>query len=522
MVGVLIEMRQAITRRNTQGKRLYGTLALVLFVTLLAGSTLWTGFVHYHYSGAGANVMATLSLGWLLGWVTGPVLVGDDSTLRLDYFKLLPIPSRKLANAMLGAAFANFSLVFSLIAFGGLIALGAQKGATTALVGVAAVALMLILAVVASTVAMAVLGPTISSRRGRDFGSMLIAVVITLMSLASGLVPFVAKRLTDGQHPLLATIMRALPSGWGAAAVDAAGRSDWTEVGIALGGLAVLILALVAVWPSLFARRMLMSSRAGKKAKAKRAGAHPAAEARPVLPSTPLGAVIGKELRMYSRSTLRSLQLMIAFMVGVLACVIPALSTGSSVMLPFSGLLYTVIAAACFTNLYGDDGSSLWLTLVVSGRERADVRGRQWAWFLIVGPVGVLLTVVLTAVSGQTWSWPWVLSGELTLVFGACGLLILVSTLSMFPLTADGGPTPQRQIKVNLMLIGTPIATLFPVVALLIAGTAAHSTALKWLALPVGLAWGVLLCWKLGQIAQRQLETRGPELFSLVRKPATG
>jgi len=66
---------------------------------------------------------------------------------------------------MLGAAFANISLVFSLIAFAALIALGAQSGPVAALTGAAAVLLDLVLAVVASTVAIAVFGPAISSRR---------------------------------------------------------------------------------------------------------------------------------------------------------------------------------------------------------------------------------------------------------------------------------------------------------------------------------------------------------------------
>src|SRR6185312_9640157 len=55
--------------------------------------------------------------------------------------------------------------------------------------------------------------------------------------------------------------------------------------------------------------------------------------------------------------------------------------------------------------------TSLWLTLVTPGAARPDVRGRVWAWFLVTGPAGFLLTVVLTAASGQTWSWPWVLAG---------------------------------------------------------------------------------------------------------------
>jgi ABC-2 type transport system permease protein len=517
MVGVLIEMRAAIQRKNAQGKKLWGLLALLVVVLVLAGSTFVTGLAHYDHHGAGADVLATLSFGWLLGWMTGPVLTGDDATLRLDYFKLLPVPPRKLARAILGANFANVSLVFSLIAFSSLIAYGARSGAGAALVGVLAVVLNLVLAVVASTVGVGVLGPTVSSRRGRDFGTMLVALVITLMSLASAVVPFLAKKLTGGDSPVLSGIVRGLPSGWGADAVQDAADGRWGAMALPLAGLVALIAGLVLVWPLVLARRLTMSAKGKSKPKAP---AHERKPARPILPSTPTGAVIGKELRMYSRSMLRSVQLMIAFLVGVLACVIPSFN-GSTIMLPFAGLLFTVIAAAVFTNLYGDDGSALWLTLTTPNVEREDVRGRQWAWFLVTGPLGLLLTVFLTAVSGQHWAWPWVLSSETALVAGGTGVTVLVSVLTMYPLSQDGSPTPQRQVKANLMLFCVPLVCCLPPVALLVAGTVADTAALEWAALPVGLLWGALLCRQLGRTATQRLRTRGPELFSLVRRPAS-
>lgn len=521
MVGVLIEMRGAILRRSVSYHgasgsrgRLIGGLLLALFVTLLAVGTLLAGLAHYHYPGAGAAVVATLSFGWLLGWVTGPLLTGDDAALRMDYFKLLPIPPRKLAFAMLGAAFANISLVFSLIAFASLIALGAQSGPAAALTGAAAMLLDLVLAVVASTVAIAVFGPAISSRRGRDFGTFVLALVITLLSVASGLVPFVAGRLTDGHSPALTAVVKVLPSGWGAVAVDAAGRSDWGLAGLALGGLVALTGVLVLAWPPLLARRLTMSARGGGRA------AHARRERDPILPSTPIGAVIGKELRMYSRSVLRSVMLMISFLVGVLAAVIPAFS-GKSTGLPFAGLLFTVIAAACFTNFYGDDGTSLWLTLVTPDAARPDVRGRVWAWFLVTGPAGFLLTVVLTAASGQTWSWPWVLAAEPALVVGSAGLLALIGVRSVVGPAPDGGPAPARVLKTNASVIALPLTTLLPPVALLVAGTVTHDEAVCWLAVPVGLAWGAFLCWRSVRLAQQWLETHGPEIFARVRAPAS-
>jgi ABC-2 type transport system permease protein len=511
---VLIQMRAAIMRRATSGRRWIGILLLALLVTLLAVTTLLAGLVHYRYPGAGADVVATLSLGWLLGWIAGPLLTGDDAALRMDYFKLLPIPARRLAHAMLGAAFANVSLVFSLIAFAALIALGARSGVAAALTGVVATALDLVLAVVASTVAVAAFGPTISSRRGRDFGTILLALTITLLSLASGLVPLIAKRLTDGHSPVLAAVVRILPSGWGAVAVDAAGRSDWGLVALALGGLAAAIGALVAAWPPLLARRLTMSARGGRQR------AHVARTGEPVLPLTPLGAVIGKELRMYSRSVLRSVMLMISFLVGVLVGVLSALS-GKTEGLPFAGLLFTVIAAACFTNFYGDDGTSLWLTLVVPGAERPDVRGRVWAWFLVVGPAGLLITVAFTAISGQTWAWPWVLAGEPAMIIGSAGLLALIGVVSVNGPDADGGPSPARVLKTHLALIVIPVVTMFPAAALLAAGAAGHSPALRWLAVPVGLAWAAWLGRYSLQQAQRRLQTQGPEIFARLRTSAS-
>ena len=488
----------------------------MLFVTLLAVATLLAGLKHYHYAGAGANVVATLCFGWLLGWVSGPLITGDDAALRMDYFKLLPVPARKLGYAMLGAAFADVSLAFSLVAFGALVALGAQSGVAAALTGAAAMLLDLVLAVVAGQVAIAVFGPVISSRRGRDFAAMMLALVITLLSLASSLVPFVAARLTDGHSPALSAVVRILPSGWGAVAVDAASRSDWGLAALCLAGLAALIAVLVLAWPPLLARRLMMSTGGARRHTSAR-GHAPTAKG--ILPATPFGAVLGRELRLYSRSTLRSMLLMISFLVAVVIAIIGAVS-GKTTGLPFSGLLFTLIAAACFTNCYGDDGTSLWLTLVVPGAARPDVRGRAWAWFLVVGPAGLLLTVVLTAISGQAWAWPWVLAGEPAMVIGCAGLLVLIGAWSVNAPAPDGGPSPMRVLKTHAALIAIPVVVLFPAAALLIPGAIGHSLLLRWLAVPAAIAWAAFLSWRSVQAAVRRLEERGPEVFAGTRAPA--
>ncbi len=73
---------------------------------------------------------------------------------------------------------------------------------------------------------------------------------------------------------------------------------------------------------------------------------------------------------------------------------------------------------------------------------------------------------------------------------------------------------------VDAALIALPVVTLAPAIVLLIAGTAPHDLALRWLAVPVGLAWAAWLCWRPVRSAQRRLENYGPEIFARLRTPA--
>ena len=47
---------------------------------------------------------------------------------------------------------------------------------------------------------------------------------------------------------------------------------------------------------------------------------------------------------------------------------------GATALLPFAGALTALMAAVTSANLYGQDGTALWLTLLTPGSEHADVR----------------------------------------------------------------------------------------------------------------------------------------------------
>jgi ABC-2 type transport system permease protein len=54
----------------------------------------------------------------------------------------------------------------------------------------------------------------------------------------------------------------------------------------------------------------------------------------------------------------------------------------------------------------GMDGTALWLTLLIPAAERNDVRGRQRAFLILLGPVVTVAAIVLTALAGPGWTWP--------------------------------------------------------------------------------------------------------------------
>jgi ABC-2 type transport system permease protein len=188
-----------------------------------------------------------------------------------------------------------------------------------------------------------------------------------------------------------------------------------------------------------------------------------------------------------------------------------------------------VVFFACMqsANLYGYDGSALWHTLVTPGAERADVRGRQLAWALIIAPLGLVLAAVLPAVVSSPSAYPWVF-GLLPAVLGAgTGTLMLQSVFAATampdprrnasPLSTSGRPgCANVLLSIGLMFL-LAFATL-PVFAVLVAGAVADLPALMWAGVPVGIATGSVLAWWWGAVAVNRLVSCGPELLATVTK----
>ena len=194
-----------------------------------------------------------------------------------------------------------------------------------------------------------------------------------------------------------------------------------------------------------------------------------------------------------------------------------------------SALWIVIFATMQVSNLYGMDGSAVWQTLITPGAARADVRGRQWAWALIVGPVALVAAAVLPAVTGATATYPLVFALVPVLVGAGAGIVVLASVESPYPAPSGKGRSPfgsgrsgggLTTVTRRLVLMLLQGAAAIPVVVLLVLGETGLVPGATRAAVPIGIACGIGAAWWWGRRAYQLLERRGPELLATVRVPA--
>lgn len=502
MVRLLIGLRATIARNQMACGSAAALWAAVAFGLLSAAGTLALGIIHGHEIGGSLDRISAVFALWLGGQLAQSALNGGDSSLRPELLALLPINRRRLAFALLGVGLCDPVLVIIAVAYGAVIAFSIGLGAAALVVAILGAVALLVLTSVAATVVGGTLGP--GSRRGRDLGTIVVALAISVLAVAATLLPALLSGLQSGRWPALTALVRILPTGWPGDAVAAAHDGRWLiAVSVLLAPL-VLAAALAAAWPGILARRMSVS------AATSRGGRHGTIQR--LLPATPVGAVAAKEIRLWLRDPIRVTCLLIAVIVGVGTGLIPRLVSGTSELLPFSGPLTVIIAGACATNLYGGDGTSLWLTVMTPHAAAADVRGRQLGWLLLVAPFAIVETVILTLWSGQHALWPWALGLLLALIGGAAGLLPLASLVSVQPLDDGGNPTPAWSLKVHIALVVVSL-TAAPATALLILGTLGRHATVSWLGVAVGILTAVAFTAVGSATAARRLAARQAEVL---------
>jgi ABC-2 type transport system permease protein len=480
----MAQMKFAILRHAFRGRRAQTAGTGAVLGGLLAAGTVYLAFSD------SLELLAAAYAVWLLGWALGPVFMGGgDETVRPEYFALLGLPARRLATGLLTAAFVGVAPLVSLTALLGLVVVGVRDG--NVLLAVPAMLLQLAVFVLLSKVCVALVGLALRSRLGA-IGSGLVNGLI-LAALGQIWVFFAL----FGQTGIPAAVW-FLPSSWG---LLAAQGSWW-----ALAALFVAVLVLLAVWASLLGKRATRVS--GRSAQ------------RRITAVSATGAVVAKELRTWSRDLVRNHQAAFALAYGVCFAASPLL-IGWNGMLPYAGPIFVVMAAGMTSNLYGTDGTALWLTVMTPGA--SDVRGRQLAWLSVQAPIAIVLSVAFTLAAGGPW--PLILALLAALLGGAAGLIPLVSVYALVP-----GTDPHRRA-------GNPLRTseddggltglaYLMLASVLVTGVPAALTAIffGWAGVPVGVLTGVLCWWGFGLLAERRLRSHGPELLDTMRtgrKPQT-
>jgi ABC-2 type transport system permease protein len=495
--------RYALANARKSKIGIISLIGAVLLGLVAAGASLLLGFTA-PISGGG-DQLALVLLTWAAGRIGFAGFAGADPAMPLDFFRTLPLPRRSFARALLLLGIADPSLAFLAVASGCLVAFGFRQSAAAGAVAMVGALLYLAFVSMMSTI-VAALVPA-GSRRRQDAGTLLAAILISAVFVTSTLTPALLTALGKGTAPGLAVILRVLPSGWASDATELEAVGNVALAIASLAGLLVVCGALVLWWPTVLEKRLESVGGSGRRNRA--------ASRRRVLPATRTGAVASRELRLWIRDPTRAGFLLISLVVGLGSCLVPLFSRGADILLPFAGLGTIVIAAAVAGNSYGFDGPALGLVLTTPGAESADVRGRQLAWLLLVGPYSVLLSVAGSIIVGPGAQWPWVL-GLLPATLGAAaGVTALVSVVAPQPLDDGGGPTPSWTLKVYVTLILTCVATT-PTIALLIVGAIVNVAWIGWLGVPTGVLTGLACALGLGSVAITRLTRRGPEMLQVL------
>ncbi|MFG1694384.1 hypothetical protein [Nonomuraea sp. NPDC049309] len=474
----MARMKLALLRHALHGRRAQTAGTGVTLGLLCAAGTLYLAVTDL-------DLLAAAYAVWLLGWVLGPIFMGGgDETLRPEYFALLGLPPRRLAGGLLVAAFVGLAPLVTLVALGGLVVAGTRLGAVAALVALPAMVLQLAVFVLLSKVAVALVGLAVRTRPGAVASGLLNGVLL------AGLAQIWVFLVALGQTGVPA-VVHYLPSAWGLLAVQ--GR--WW----ALAALAALLVLLLAVWAALLGERSGATRRSGRAR-------------RPMTAATADGAVVAKELRTWSRDLVRNHQLTFALAYAVCFTASPLL-LGWNGMLPYTGPIFIVMAAAMTANVYGVDGTALWLTLMMPGA--SDVRGRQLAWLAAHAPVALALAGAGTAVTGGPW--PLVLALTAALLGGAAGLVPLVSVYLLVPGTDPhrraGNPLRTSEDDGGL----TGLAYLMLVLVVVTGAPAAAALWWGWAGVAAGVVSGAACWWGFGLLAERRLRSHGPELLDVMR-----
>lgn len=487
------------------GLFILGALAAVWFAGLgflLAAAPGWVGNPDV------ARLVATLGGGVLvLGWLLLPlVFFGVDETIDPARFALLPLRRRTLVSGMLVAAAVGLPALATLVATTGLVVSAANLGGPGAALGQAlGVLIGLTVCVAGSRAITSAFATMLRSRRVRDLAAILLAVTAALV----GPLQIAAVRAAEGTD-WRALIGPAEVVGWTplgapyAVGFDIADGRPLAAVLKLLIGLAT-VAALVWWWSSTVESAMVgQASPSGARARQAPAGSPIAqlfAGSLRWLHADRFGALVAREARYWWRDARRRANLISIAVVGLFVPVFVNVGDrilggepedASATRLAMSMLFVGAIAAVTLINQFGFDGNAYAANIVAGVPGRAELTARTVAFSLYITPLLVVIATAISLALGRP-QWIPVALGAVAASYGAglavCTLLSVLAAYSLpdtsNPFALGSGASLAKGLLTLAAMVGTAVLGLpFALGTLL-------GDVWLWIALPIGLAYGV-------------------------------
>ncbi|MCW3816534.1 ABC transporter permease [Micromonospora sp. DR5-3] len=477
----------------------------------------------------------------MLGWLLLPLaFFGVDETLDPARFALLPLSRRALVTGLFAAALVSVPVLATLIAVAGLVVTaGALGGWLAALVGLVGVLAGLLLCVAAARAVTSAFATMLRSRRVRDLAAVLLAVLAALLGPLQIAVLAAVRRADWDQLTGAARIVGWTPFGapW-TAGIDVAEGRAWAA-GLKLLITALAVGALLLWWSRSLESAMVGAVSAGPSRDRRGALGGAVAQLFPRAVGWSrrdrFGALVARECRYWWRDARRRANLITIAVVGIFVPVMvnvggarlaveggeafgEVTANSSPVLVSLSLVFVGVLASVTVANQFGFDGSAYAANVVAGVPGRLELRARMTAFAIYVVPLLVAVAVILAALLRHP-GWLGVMAGALFAAYGS-GLAIngFVSVLGAYALPETSNPFAMNTgagVAKSLLTLLSMIASAAAAVPMVVAAALLGDLWL-WLALPVGLAYGVGAALLGSYLAGDVLDRRQPELLAAV------
>ncbi|GGT36418.1 hypothetical protein [Streptomyces purpureus] len=524
LTPVFVRLKLALLRnglRQSSGRTVAYVLSavcgLLVAAALLLGLVLLRGNAH-------ADAIALLLVGLTgLGWAVMPLFFpSGDETLDPTRLVMLPLRPAPLVRALLVSSLVGIGPLFTLcLAVGAGISLA--HGAAATVTAVLAVPLVLLMCVALARAVAAGNIRLLTSRKGRDLAvlsGLVVAVGIQIVN-------FGAQRLgqAGGLSPLepIADVVGWIPPASAIGAVDSASEGAYGRAAAQLLLTAAVLVWLLHAWRRSLVK--LMTAPDGSTLQtAEPARKESARGLWQLLPEGRTGTVMERSLRYILRDPKTKSAWVTSLAIGLIVPLFNALQgTGSIYFACFAAGMLGIL----MYNQFGQDTSAFWMVAQTISTPRdafVELRARAYALLVITLPYSALVTGLTAAVLGD---WTQLLDA-LGLSFALLGAMLATGAVASarFPysIPQDSGYKNVAPGQVGLAWIsifgGMLAAALLcaPVIALTVFLHAADLPDWRWLLLPVGTAYGLLLAWAGLRVAAPQVARRLPEILTAVSK----